>query len=307
MKGRIGCPMGIVTRVPHLRELAQHGPVELSEKAKHRQEVLDWYYKKSRYYSVPGLSEVTVTCRHFGMHRSQFYRWKNRYDPKRPASLEPRSTAPKKKREPEYSRELAAHVRAIRKENQSYSGKKIRPMLLRTMPEAEVPSVSTLGRLISRENLFFRPDTKVHRKRSKAAVKGHERRRKPGDLNADAPNKVIEYDMKHVYLLGRKLYAFCAIDPFKKDAVLRIGTTPSSLNSKAALEEVTARYDKAISVLNDNGSENKGKAEEYLTSVTNDWLEKYHFYRPHESLGGLTPAAFSARLGISIPHMGSVL
>jgi putative transposase len=325
----------------------------LSEKAKHRLEVLDWYYKKSRYYSLSGLPEVTVTCRHFGMHRSQFYRWKNRYDPQRLISLEPTSTAPKKKREREYSREVVAKVRAIREKDQTYSGKKIRPILLRTMAEADVPSVSTLGRLISRENLFFRPDnTNVHRKRSQAAIKGPERMRKPGNLKADAPNKVIEYDMKHVYLLGRKLYAFCAIDPFKKDAVLRIGTTPSSLNSKAALEEVIARYGKDIMVLNDNGSENMGKAEEYLaclhirqywthpyapkekpfierfigtfqkecldyhyepmnatelTALANDWLEKYHFYRPHESLGGLTPAEFSAKLGISIPHTGSVL
>jgi hypothetical protein len=49
MKGRIGCPLKIVTRVPHMRELAKHGPVTLSEKAKHRLEVLDWYYKKSPY------------------------------------------------------------------------------------------------------------------------------------------------------------------------------------------------------------------------------------------------------------------
>jgi hypothetical protein len=32
------------------------------------------------------------------------------------------------------------------------------------------PSVSTLNRLISRENLFFCPDTELHRKRSKAAL-----------------------------------------------------------------------------------------------------------------------------------------
>jgi hypothetical protein len=55
---------------------------------------------------------------------------------------------------------LAAKVRAIRKEDPTYSGKKIRPILLRTMEEADVPSVSTLNRLISREDLFFRPDTK---------------------------------------------------------------------------------------------------------------------------------------------------
>jgi hypothetical protein len=43
-----------------------------------------------------------------------------------------------------------------------------------------------LNRLASRENLFFRPDTKLHRKRSKAAKKAHERKRKPGSLKADA-------------------------------------------------------------------------------------------------------------------------
>jgi hypothetical protein len=168
---------------------------------------------------------------------------------------------------------LAAKVRAIRKEDRTYSGKKIRPVPPGTTAEADVPSVSTLGRLINRENLFFRPDTKPRRKRSKAAVKGHERLRKPGNLKAGAPNKAIGYDMKHACLLGRKLYAFRAIDPFKKDAVPRIGTAPSSLNSKAAPEEVTARYGKDIIVLNDNGSENMGKAEEYLAclNITRYW------------------------------------
>jgi hypothetical protein len=59
------------------------------------------------------------------------------------------------------------------------------------MDEADVPSVSTLNRLISREDLFFRLGAKLHRKRSKAAVKAHERKRKPSKLNADTINKVI--------------------------------------------------------------------------------------------------------------------
>jgi hypothetical protein len=114
--------MKIVTLPPRTREPAKRGPVELSEKAKRRLEVLDWRYKKSRYYSLSELPEVTVTCRHFGIRRSQFYRRKNRYDPQRLASLEPGSTAPKKKRRPEYSRDLAAKVRDIRHErNGTYS------------------------------------------------------------------------------------------------------------------------------------------------------------------------------------------
>jgi transposase InsO family protein len=31
-----------------------------------------------------------------------------------------------------------------------------------------------------------------------------------------------------------------------------------------------------------------------LREVVNSWLDKYHFYRPHEALGFLTPAQFSA-------------
>jgi putative transposase len=38
-----------------------------------------------------------------------------------------------------------------------------------------------------------------------------------------------------------------------------------------------------------------------LRSVTDAWLDKYHHYRPHESLDFLTPAEFSAKLGKPIP------
>jgi len=36
-----------------------------------------------------------------------------------------------------------------------------------------------------------------------------------------------------------------------------------------------------------------------LQEVADAWVEKYRTCRPHESLGFLTPAEFSARLGVS--------
>jgi hypothetical protein len=51
MKGKIGCPAKIVTLPRCVREPAKHKSVKLSEKAKRRLEALDWYYKKSSYYS----------------------------------------------------------------------------------------------------------------------------------------------------------------------------------------------------------------------------------------------------------------
>jgi transposase InsO family protein len=155
--------------------------------------------------------------------------------------------------------------------------------------------------------------------------------------------------MKHVYLLGEKHYAFCAIDPYSKEAVIHTACSPSSRNAKAALEKAVARFGKNITVVNDNGSENMKDAQAYRTSqnitqywtrpkspkekpfverligtlqrecldyhyqpmnvgelreIVDAWPDKYHFYRPHESLNFLTPAEFSATLGLSIPRAG---
>ncbi|MDR2587793.1 MAG: integrase core domain-containing protein [Spirochaetales bacterium] len=43
-----------------------------------------------------------------------------------------------------------------------------------------------------------------------------------------------------------------------------------------------------------------------LRRIVDSWLDKYHFYRPHEALNFLTPAEFSAALGLSIPHSAQV-
>ena len=40
-----------------------------------------------------------------------------------------------------------------------------------------------------------------------------------------------------------------------------------------------------------------------LSEVVNKWLDKYHHYRPHDSLKGMTPAEFSDTMGISIPKV----
>jgi transposase InsO family protein len=347
MKGSIGCPTRIVTVFPNQRTVGKLREVDLSKEAKRRLEIIDWYFLKSPYKSLSGKADAKLTCRHFGIHRSQFYRWLKRYNPKNIKSLEKTSTAPKKKREPEYSRALVKVVREIREADPTYSAEKIRPILLRTMPKNEVPSVATLGRLITRNNLFFRADVKRHKKRSNSAKKAH-RQRKPYGLKPEDGKRLIEFDMKHVQLLGSKHYAFCAIDVSLKEAVIHVASSPSSRNGKIAMEKAVMRWGKDISFVNDNGSENMDKAEAYLLEekitqywtrpkqpkdkpfverfigtlqrecldynrepmnvselreLVDVWLEKYHHYRPHASLGGMTPAEFSATLGLSIPKV----
>jgi transposase InsO family protein len=43
-----------------------------------------------------------------------------------------------------------------------------------------------------------------------------------------------------------------------------------------------------------------------LQESANKWLDKYHYYRPHEAPGYMTPAEFSAKMGISIPRIGKL-
>jgi hypothetical protein len=54
-----------------------------------------------------------------------------------------------------------------------------------------------------------------------------------------------------------------------------------------------------------------------LSEITGAWLDKYHFYRPHEAPGFLTPrhqddapslmtAQFSATVGYTIPSLAGV-
>ncbi|MDR1363988.1 MAG: helix-turn-helix domain-containing protein [Spirochaetaceae bacterium] len=77
--------------------------------------------------------DASLACRHFGIHRSYFYRWMARFDKRHLSSLEDKKTSPLKKRRPEYSRDFTAKVRKIRKENPTYPCRKIHAILSREM------------------------------------------------------------------------------------------------------------------------------------------------------------------------------
>jgi transposase InsO family protein len=146
--------------------------------------------------------------------------------------------------------------------------------------------------------------------------------------------------------LSRRYYGFVAVDPYTKQAVVHVATKSSSYQAKLALEKVLDIFGKDICILNDNGSENFGKALTYLRDqnitqyfarprtpkdkphVENligklqqecldehgdansleelqrqitKWVNDYHFFRPHQALNYLTPQEFCDTLDITIP------
>lgn len=75
---RTGCPTHIMTRIPHQRELAK-GVERQSREARRRLKIVDWYRMGSRKFSASWMLDATLTCRHFGIHRSYLSRWRAMY------------------------------------------------------------------------------------------------------------------------------------------------------------------------------------------------------------------------------------
>jgi hypothetical protein len=70
--------------------------LNLSKKARQK---LEWII----YYEIKAEKNNSLTCRHFGITRSKWYFWKNKFDKNNLRTLEDSSTAPNRRRQKEYT------------------------------------------------------------------------------------------------------------------------------------------------------------------------------------------------------------
>lgn len=239
--------------------------VQLSKSAKHRLRILEYYFKTSN---------VSLTCRHFGICRSYLYKWLKRYNPRYLKSLESRSTRPRKVRQATYDTDFVALIRKLRTDYPSYSSKKLARIVFRDY--SFTYSAATIGRIIQKFKLYFTAVVKASKSRSKRA-KQVWKKRKPYFLKAQRPRSVIEFDMKHIFLGGVKQYAFVAIDVFSKQIVIHLAMRPSSWQARQALKKVLRTFGTDVCIVNDNGSENLRHAYQYLK----DQDVTQYFARPY--------------------------
>jgi len=287
--------------------------------------------------------DASLTCRHFGIGRSLFYKWKQRYDQLGPRGLEDISKRPVHLRTPTTPIPQVDLIRTLRRANPEYSKYKLRVILERD--HGVQLSDSTIGRVISRYQLFFtRP----------VRPKGHprrlvQRRRLPRDLGVLRPGDLVEVDVKHLPFMSSKRYAFVAIDRATRRTSIHVAGTISSLQGAVAWRKAVQTLGLASpAVLTDNGSENLGAFAQLLQEedtphyfarphtpkdkpyvervigtlereciqwggvgftvaeqqeVIDEWLRKYHSYRPHQALGYLTPDAYTAKLKAEVSTM----
>jgi len=266
MTNKVGSSTIYSTILPNNAALSRIRPVGLSKQAKFRLSVIEHYLNKTK--------NVSLTCRHFAVTRSYFYKWYKRYNPRSLSSLEDRSRRPYRLRPATYDYNLVKLVRKLRTDYPSYSSKKLAVILLRDYCLAF--SHATIGRIILKYQLYFKAVVTQARYRSKRAIQVW-KQRKPYNLKASAPAKVIEFDLKHIYVNCIKQYAFVAIDIFTKQLVIHLAKNPSSYQAKIALEATLATFGNKVCIVNDNGSENCKHAYEYLK----DQDVTQYFARPH--------------------------
>lgn len=266
MYNRVGSSTIYSTTLPNNLALSRIRSVRLSREASHRLAVIEHFLNKTH--------NVSLTCRHYAIPRSYFYKWFKRYDSRNLSSLESRSTRPRKVRQATYNYDFVAIIRKLRHDYPSYSSKKLARIVFRDFGWSY--SAATIGRIIKKFELYFRAKILASKRLSRQR-KQTWKLRKPYLLKAEKARSVIEFDMKHIYLGGVKHYAFVAVDIYTKEAVIHLGAQPSSWQAKRALEKAIAVYGKDVVVVNDNGSENYRHAYEYLKQ---EHIVQY-FARPH--------------------------
>lgn len=122
-----------------LDRLARVHDVELSRRARARLDYLAWQRAHG--------ATVALTCRHFAIARSTFYRWQARYDASSLASLEDRPSRPVRRRRPSWTLAQLAALKAVRERYPRWGKDKLAVLLRR---EGVSLSVSMVGRILGR-------------------------------------------------------------------------------------------------------------------------------------------------------------
>jgi transposase InsO family protein len=231
-----------------LRYLFPHRVVsnnELSLEAQVRLRWIDWYVGHRR--------NARATCRHFGISPDTFYRWFNRFNPKQLDTLEDRKETrrPKHLREMTTPQEVINRVIAVRKDDLEKSKYEIKEELGR---EGLKLGTSTIQKIINRH---LGLDNTQHRKKVKSRVRRTiARLRAIKELKERYPGSLVQIDTKHLYVLGKRFYLFCAIDCKTRFGFVRAFKAGSSASGAEFLGQVVKFFPfKIEAIQTDNGSE----------------------------------------------------
>jgi len=245
----------IARLLPQQANEAKSGqPRPLSREARERLRKIRWYEEHGR--------RVRLTCRHFGISSSTFYKWLRRYQRLGPAGLEERSRRPRRVRQPSWGHDLVRAVRVLRERHPGWGKDKLAPMLQAAGWEC---ATSKVGRIIAalkkqgalREAPLGDPWRVSRPHKRPYAV------RKPRDYTVGDPGDLVQVDTADIRPFpGVIRKHFTARDVFSRWDVLDVYFQATARTAAEFLEVLIARAPFTIRAIQiDGGSEFKADFE----------------------------------------------
>lgn len=239
----------------------------LSKDALRRLTWIDWYFFNG--------SNAELTCRHFGISKSLFYRWKNRFNPKNLQSLEfdTKTRRPKKVRETALPLSTKKRIYDIRLQDPEKSKYEIQEELKR---EGILSGQSAIQNFINSHkellNIQHHKRVRKHRNHQIARIKA------VIELREKDLGSLVQVDTKYFYVLGRKFYLFTAIDCKSRYGFIYCYKTISSASGKDFIIRAREYFPFLIQAINtDNGSEYLLEFHKEIIS----WGIPHFFTDPH--------------------------
>jgi transposase InsO family protein len=207
---------------------------------------------------------VRLTCRHFAISPTTFYKWFDRFDPYDLTTLEDASKHPRHVRQPESSLEVIGRVQALRDRYPRWSRDKLAILLQRENIQI---SGSTVGRIMARlraRGLLVEPENirqaKLARRRRQ---KPRYAARKPRDFQAFEPGDLVEIDTLRVQICpNAPRVQFGAIDIVSRFRTARVYRRQTSTAGADFLHYLRKKFPFRLRALQiDGGSEFKAQFE----------------------------------------------
>ncbi len=207
------------------------------------------------YYKAHG-ENARLTCRYFGISPQTFYRWKRRYNPQNPKTIEDRSHRPRRLRQPTYTSQQVEAVLRMRESYPRWGKDKIKVCLGKEGIRISVSMVGRIIRYLKARNLLREPPINPISARKRARTRPYAVR-KPKEYQAKLPGDIVQVDTLDIRPLpGVLLKHFSAYDVVARWNVLSIGSQATATSAARFLDDIQTRSPfevKAIQV--DGGSE----------------------------------------------------
>ena len=205
------------------------------------------------YYHTKADKNASLTIRHFGIPRSQWYYWFNRFDETNLRTLENKSTAPKNVRQREIIYLQEQRLVKLRKKRMHWG--KIKLAKRYQAIYGEKISSHKVQCVIKKYKLYPNPNknAKIQAKRQKTLKK-----KRITELKKKLPRLgyLLHFDTIEIYWNGLKRYIITMLDEFTKIAFARMYVTDSSKSAEDFLFRVNFLFDNQITIAHsDNGSE----------------------------------------------------